>query len=51
MRNRTLDPQPGIPARYPADCKRCNEGIAKGDRIVFEQGDAVHAACYMRDHS
>lgn len=39
------EPQPGIPAQFPADCPRCSEEIRVNDRIVFTRGHAIHVRC------
>lgn len=39
------DPQPGIAAKYPSTCHRCDEPINVGDRIAYVRGRAIHARC------
>lgn len=38
-------PQPGIPARWPTDCPRCDDPIGAGERIVFQRGRPIHCRC------
>lgn len=38
-------PLPGIAARHPSYCGRCDVLIVPGERIVFARGRAVHVGC------
>lgn len=38
-------PLPGIPARYPSTCPRCEAAIQPNDRIYFRRGEPVHVGC------
>ena len=40
-----VDPQPGIAAKFPGSCARCDEGIARGDLVVFQRGAYIHVGC------
>lgn len=45
MKTRAADPKPGLAAKHPSYCGRCDVLIAPGERIVFARGRAVHVAC------
>lgn len=40
-----VEPLPGIAAKHPGQCDRCNGPIARNDRIVFVRGHAIHCRC------
>ena len=38
-------PKPGIEARFATLCPRCDKGISRGDRVVYQRGHYVHTTC------
>jgi hypothetical protein len=43
--NRLEPPLPGLAAKWDAECARCGDPIAKGDRIVYHGGKYIHCRC------
>lgn len=38
-------PLAGIAAKFASICGRCSRDIARGDRVVFKRGAAIHVEC------
>lgn len=45
MSRPTTTPQPGLRAQWPGVCKRCEEPVSRGDRVVFQRGAYLHVRC------
>lgn len=45
MTRQSLDPQPGVVAKYAAECPRCGDLVERGARVAFQRGRYIHVEC------
>jgi hypothetical protein len=38
-------PPPGLAARWPGICRRCEQSYGVGDRVVYSRGEPIHCHC------